>query len=178
MVFFAIIVPSTPYSPECNFRAIEGKLSDAFLEAVRRAMSARRVPFLQIGDVILLPFPEWCCNGDRLREVRNKAVESLLYEKYGADPDAIPEHVEAFRIGELGFNRYNCNLIRAVAIEWETGPQEGAKRLHPYAPEARPSEVCVRTPSGWRVPTLKELEKYYPRGLMFDWEKEQFAVCR
>ena len=178
MVLFNAFVPWIPYSPSCHFRKVEGKLSDAFLKAMTESLEGNLVPFIEIGGVILLRFRLWGDQLDMVSKAQDMAIESLVDEEFGADPDAIPQHVEAFRIGELGFNSGNCDLIRAVAIEWETGPQGTAERLSTYTPEFQPSDVCVKTPTGWRVPTLKEWEERYPGRIMTDSGKEKFAVCR
>ena len=179
LVSFGVFVPWVPYSPVCgDFRTVEGELSNAFRKAMTVELEDNGVPSIEIGGVILLRSNLWGDQYDWVLRAQRLAIESLLYEKYGTDLDAIPEHVEAFRIGELGFNSSNCDLVRAVAIEWETGPQWTAERLPTYTPEARPSEVCVKTPTGWRVPTLKEWKERYPGHIMFDWDKEKFAVCR
>ena len=129
LVLFIVFVPWIPYSPYCrydNFRKLEGKLSDAFREAMTKMLHAKDVPFVEIGGVILLRFRDWGYQTGFVSIAQDVAIISLVYEKFGADVDAIPEHVKAFRSGDNKYDERDCDFIRAVAIEWETGPQAAA----------------------------------------------------
>ena len=130
LVVLSVFVPWIPYSPYCrydNFRKLEGRLSDSFLESMAVSLEVRDVPFIEIDGVIFLRFLDWGYETSKVSLAQILAIRKLTYEEYGADLDAIPEHVKAFLHGDNDHKEEDdCDLTRAVAIEWETGPQAAA----------------------------------------------------
>ena len=67
---------------------------------------------------------DWLYGENELINASSRAVISLLFEEYGADPDKIPDHIkEMLKAGLEGpYVHADCALVRAVAFDWHKKP--------------------------------------------------------
>ncbi len=76
------------------------------------------------AGVIRIRLGDWLYGEDELILANSRAVISLLFEGYGADPDKIPNHIKELLGGELEgpYVHADCALVRAVAFDWHRRP--------------------------------------------------------
>ena len=149
-LYVVLFVPIVPFRVPCSdggFRTVSGQVVYPYGEALLRELALlnvdysvhfgpdhqlqptsgfdrwiRRLVNWQSGT-IRIRLLDWLDDND-VRLASSRAILSLLFEDYGADLDAIPDHVNAIlEAGVKGpYLHSDCELVRAVAIDWHGKP--------------------------------------------------------
>ena len=148
-LYVVVFVPIMPYRVSCydgDIRWLEGTPVYPFTGALLWELAVLKVDYTahfglshvwkpkadmerladdvlnwQAGDIRVRLF-DWL-DGNDLDLASGRAVTSLLFEGYGADPDQIPDHIKEMVKGGLTrlegpYVHTDCELTRAVAFDW------------------------------------------------------------
>ena len=149
-LFIAIYLPIVPFRAPCydgDFRTVPGTIVNPYKRALLKyfrqlavdhsvhygalpALGPAKEPETVFGEIadwqqgtVRITVWDWLDDNDA-GQASTWAILSLVFEDYGADLEAIPEHVkEILKAGVKGpYVMTDCALVRAVAVEWRDKP--------------------------------------------------------
>jgi hypothetical protein len=117
-------LPMFPYFPDCDqypYAVYNIYLSDRYRPELTEGLDMHRVPYIVLGDVVLLRLRDWMDADQWILNASHKSIAALVDRKSypwlgDPPPDRIAELAEAARDSH-GFIEPTCELVRAVAID-------------------------------------------------------------
>lgn len=112
-------IPLFPYQPTCFERGdpytVHGRLDQHFRAEVTGHLVVWDVPFLSVGDKILLRFYGWLDFEDRVKNATSRSARTLIARKEGL-PEGSPLLSDGDALDEFSFRYLTCEEVRSVAI--------------------------------------------------------------